>query len=88
MSTARAPHSPANSSRNGHHAVRERTESFVRWHSWGVMNLDPQLLAILVCPACQASLAVDESASALVCDACPRTFRVRDGIPDMAIETS
>lgn len=49
------------------------------------MNLDPDLLDILVCPVCRSSLAADESASALVCNACPRTFDVRDGVPAMAV---
>lgn len=51
------------------------------------MKLDPELLGILVCPVCRSSLAVDEVASVLVCDACPRTFGVRDGVPAMTVAT-
>ncbi|MDN5851561.1 MAG: Trm112 family protein [Actinomycetia bacterium] len=50
--------------------------------------LDSKLLDILVCPVCRSSLAVDESASTLVCNACPRTFDVRDGVPVMTVDAS
>lgn len=55
---------------------------------WDVTSLDPTLLAILVCPVCRSSLAVDESASTLVCNACPRWFDVRDGVPSMTVDAS
>ncbi len=50
------------------------------------MNLDPALLEILVCPACRANLAVDESASELVCNGCGLAYPVRDDIPVMLVD--
>lgn len=47
------------------------------------MELDAGLMTILVCPTCRSTLAVDTDASALVCNACPHTYDVRDGIPMM-----
>lgn len=49
------------------------------------MKLDAGLTAILVCPICRSTLAVDEDAAQLVCNACPRTYEVRDGIPMMYV---
>ena len=49
------------------------------------MELDAGLLEILVCPTCRSTLAVDADASVLVCNACPRTYEVRDGIPMMCV---
>ena len=45
------------------------------------MNLDPQLLEILACPACRSPLAVDEEHSELVCTGCALAYPVRDDIP-------
>lgn len=48
-------------------------------------NVDPQLLEILVCPACRAGVRpVPEGG--LGCDSCGRVYPVRDGIPVMLVE--
>lgn len=50
------------------------------------MTLDPQLLAILVCPRCKGALDYRESDQALDCPACRLRYAVRDGIPVMLID--
>jgi uncharacterized protein YbaR (Trm112 family) len=48
------------------------------------MPLDPELLAILACPADHA--AVRDETTHLVCTACGRRYPVRDGIPVMLVD--
>jgi uncharacterized protein len=48
--------------------------------------LDPQLLAILVCPRCKGELEYREAPEELVCQACALRYEVRDGIPIMLID--
>jgi uncharacterized protein YbaR (Trm112 family) len=50
------------------------------------LGLDPWLLEILACPACRASVRVDEPASTLVCTGCGLVYPVRDGIPVMLVD--
>ncbi len=50
------------------------------------MNLDVTLLEILVCPACRATLSVDDDASELVCNGCGLAYPVRDDIPVMLVD--
>jgi uncharacterized protein YbaR (Trm112 family) len=50
------------------------------------MTLSPDLLAILVCPACKGDLVYDAAAQTLTCDACRLRYRVVDGIPVMLVE--
>lgn len=50
------------------------------------MKLDPELLEILACPVCHASLRVDDPASTLVCTGCGRAYPVRDDIPVLLID--
>jgi len=49
----------------------------------------PELLAIIVCPACHGELAVTESGAAepeLVCQGCGLAYPVRDGIPVLLVD--
>ncbi|WP_395656117.1 Trm112 family protein [Nocardioides sp.] len=48
------------------------------------MNLDPALLAIIVCPACRSDLAVQEEE--LVCTSCGLAYPVRDDIPVLLVD--
>lgn len=48
--------------------------------------IDPQLAAILVCPADHGDLEEDVEASRLVCVECGRRYPVRDGIPVMLLD--
>ncbi len=52
------------------------------------MNLDPQLLELVVCPACRSALAVDSGAEELVCtsSACGLAYPVRDDIPVLLVD--
>jgi uncharacterized protein YbaR (Trm112 family) len=48
------------------------------------VNLDPALLAIIVCPACHADLEV--VAEELVCTGCGLAYPVRDDIPVLLVD--
>jgi len=50
------------------------------------MNLDPDLLELIVCPACHASLVVDDDAEELVCSGCGLAYPVRDDIPVLLVD--
>ncbi len=50
------------------------------------MALSPELLSILVCPACKGDLQYDESAQNLTCNACKLRYKVVDDIPVMLVE--
>jgi uncharacterized protein YbaR (Trm112 family) len=52
------------------------------------MTVDAELLAILVCPECRASVTLNDDGSELVCTAaeCGLAYPVRDGIPVMLID--
>ena len=49
-------------------------------------SLDPQLLAILVCPMTRSPLRYDEAAQELVADRAGLAYPIRDGVPIMLIE--
>jgi uncharacterized protein YbaR (Trm112 family) len=48
--------------------------------------IDPELAAVLVCPADKADLTEDLEGRRLVCTECGRRYRVEDGIPIMLID--
>lgn len=50
------------------------------------MNLDPELLEILVCPQCRATLSVDTDKDELVCHQCRLAYPVRNDIPVMLVD--
>jgi uncharacterized protein YbaR (Trm112 family) len=52
------------------------------------MSISPELLAILVCPACKAPVKPTPDQSALKCQspACRRVYPIRDEIPVMLVE--
>jgi uncharacterized protein len=49
-------------------------------------RLDPDLLAILVCPLSRTALVYDEDAQELISHAAGIAYPVRDGVPVMLIE--
>ena len=57
-----------------------------RHHQERLMNLDPALLDIVVCPDCRGALAVDETAGELVCTSCGLAYPVRDDIPVLLVD--
>jgi uncharacterized protein YbaR (Trm112 family) len=48
--------------------------------------IDPELLAILACPACRGEIIYLEAREVLKCAQCRRVYRIDDGIPVMLIE--
>ena len=49
------------------------------------MVLSPDLLTILVCPACKGDLDYDSVANTLTCQRCRLRYRVEDDIPVMLV---
>jgi LSD1 subclass zinc finger protein len=50
------------------------------------MTLSPDLLSILVCPACKGDLSYDAGAQTLTCPACRLRYMVVDDIPNMLVD--
>jgi len=50
------------------------------------MPLSPDLLSILVCPACKGDLVYDAAAETLTCQRCRLRYRVEDDIPVMLVD--
>jgi len=50
------------------------------------MALSPDLLAVLVCPACRGDLEYRADAQTLTCAQCRLRYRVVDDIPVMLID--
>jgi uncharacterized protein len=52
------------------------------------VELDPQLLEIIVCPACRADLDLVESGDTaeLVCRGCGLAYPIRDNIPVLLVD--
>ena len=56
--------------------------------SGGVSEVDPRLLAILVCPLTRAPLRYDVAAQELVSEAAGLAYPIREGVPIMLIDTA
>ncbi|MET0376757.1 MAG: Trm112 family protein [Rhizorhabdus sp.] len=50
------------------------------------MSIDPELLAVLVCPLTRTPLRHDEAAEELVSEAAGLAFPICDGVPVMLVE--
>jgi Uncharacterized conserved protein len=50
--------------------------------------LDPRLLEILCCPSCDDRPSVRLDDGGLKCDRCGRIYPIRDGIPEMLVESA
>ncbi len=52
------------------------------------MDLSPELLSIVACPACHGKFAVDYDANELICtnQACGLAYPVRDNIPVLLVD--
>jgi uncharacterized protein YbaR (Trm112 family) len=48
--------------------------------------LDPELLKILVCPACKGGLDYDTEKETLDCSRCRLRYPIDDGVPIMLVE--
>lgn len=52
------------------------------------ITIDPELLAILVCPATRTPLRLDEAANQLVSDQAGLAYPIRDGVPVLLVEAA
>jgi uncharacterized protein len=50
------------------------------------MAISKDLLEILVCPLCKATVELNQSESGLKCVQCKRVYPIRDDIPVMLID--
>ena len=50
------------------------------------MAISPDLLEILICPACRAKVELKADGSGLRCVGCHRLYPIRDEIPVMLID--
>lgn len=50
--------------------------------------LDAKLLDLLACPACENRPPVRQEEDTLICDQCHRIYPIRDGIPELLIESA
>ena len=50
------------------------------------MAVDPELLEILVCPACKAPVQLVADGTGLKCAKCHRVYPIKDDIPVMLID--
>jgi hypothetical protein len=50
------------------------------------MAVNPELLAILVCPSCHTPVTLVKNGTALKCGTCKRVYPIQDDIPVMLIE--
>ena len=50
------------------------------------MAVDPELLAILACPACKTPVELVDDGAGLKCASCRRVFPIKDDIPVMLID--
>ncbi len=48
--------------------------------------IDKDLLDILACPKCKASVVLNESRDGLICENCRLFYEIRDDIPVMLID--
>lgn len=50
------------------------------------MALNPDLVALLVCPKCKGELELESDDSSFCCPVCRLRYPVREGIPVMLVE--
>ncbi|MEP6754777.1 MAG: Trm112 family protein [Chthonomonadales bacterium] len=50
--------------------------------------LNPDLLKLLACPACDDRPPVRQDGDTLVCDQCGRVYPIKDGIPELIVESA
>lgn len=48
--------------------------------------IDPKLIEILACPACDDRPPVELKGESLVCSKCKRSYPIKNGIPVMLVE--
>ena len=50
------------------------------------MPISPELLEILICPACKAKVEIKPDESGLKCVSCKRVYPIREEIPVMLVD--
>ncbi len=50
------------------------------------MAVSPDLIALLVCPACHGEIEYKDRRKVIICTQCDRHYPVRDDIPVMLVE--
>ena len=50
--------------------------------------IDSRLMDLLACPACDDRPPVRQEGDGIVCDKCGRVYPIRDGIPEMLVESA
>ena len=50
------------------------------------MPIDPELLDILICPACKGAVRPVDEESGLACSDCGRVYPIKDGIPVLIVD--
>lgn len=50
------------------------------------MAISPELLEILVCPACKAPVKLTADSQGLKCQQCRRVYPIKDDIPVMLVD--
>lgn len=51
-------------------------------------TIDPEILALFACPACDDRPPLRQDSQTLVCTRCGRIYPIREGIPDLLVEDS
>ncbi len=50
------------------------------------MAVAPELIELLICPACHGEIEYKDRRNLIICTACGRQYPVRDNIPVMLVE--
>ncbi len=53
-----------------------------------IIKIDTTLLSLLGCPACDDRPPLRQEGNALVCVACGRRYPIRDGLPEVLVESA
>lgn len=50
------------------------------------MTVDAELIALMICPACQGKVELKPDGSGIKCLACRRVYPIKDDIPAMLVD--
>ncbi len=50
------------------------------------MKVDEELIAMMICPACQGKVQLKSDGSGIKCSACRRVYPIKDDIPAMLVD--
>ncbi len=50
------------------------------------MKVDEELIALMICPACQGKVELKPDGSGIKCVACRRVYPIKDDIPAMLVD--